>query len=135
MTDEPHAAEKDELIYRYTRSQAIEDGVLVDLTIWSRETGFVIPVACTAAVWHGYLVPADSLTSAGQSERGRSHDLLWMLYCAIKRSPAGPDLDRLGFEVIFLMPPAKHQTVRLIALCGPGDGGEPVLTVMLPNED
>jgi hypothetical protein len=25
--------------------------------------------------------------------------------------------------------------VRLKALCGPGDDGEPVVTVMLPNED
>jgi hypothetical protein len=25
--------------------------------------------------------------------------------------------------------------VRLKALCGPGDAGEPVLTVMLPEED
>jgi hypothetical protein len=25
--------------------------------------------------------------------------------------------------------------VRLKAICGPGDGGEPVLTVMRPDED
>ena len=35
------------VIYSYTRKQAIEDGVLVDLTEWSKETGFTIPVACT----------------------------------------------------------------------------------------
>ena len=27
-------------IYRYTRAQAIEDGVLIDLTEWASETGF-----------------------------------------------------------------------------------------------
>ena len=64
------------VIFRYTRKQAIEDGVLVDLTPWARETGFVIPVACTSAVWHGYLEPPPGTREMGQSERGRAHDLL-----------------------------------------------------------
>ena len=67
------------VIFKYTRAQAIEDGVLVDLTEWAKETGFRIPVACTAAVWHGYIVPPKSTKELGQSERGRTHDLLWMV--------------------------------------------------------
>ena len=40
----------------YTRAQAIEDGVLVDLTEWASAEksfigGFRIPVAVSAAVW------------------------------------------------------------------------------------
>ncbi len=38
------------VIFSYTRAQAIEDGVLVDLTAWAKETGFRIPVACTSSV-------------------------------------------------------------------------------------
>jgi hypothetical protein len=30
---------------------------------------------------------------------------------------------------------ARAPLVRLKALCGPGDQGEPVVTVMLPDED
>ena len=40
-----------ESIYRYTRAQAIEDGVLVDVTETAREAGFRCPVAITHAAW------------------------------------------------------------------------------------
>lgn len=122
------------VIFSYTRAQAIEDGVLVDLADWARETGFRIPVACTAAIWNGYIVPLAATSELGQSERGRVHDLLWMLYVNIRRSKSTRQ-DPLLFKVIFLMPPEKQETVTLKAMCGPGDNGEPVLTVMLPEED
>ncbi len=68
-----------DVIFRYTREQAIADGVLLDLTEWARETGFTVPVACTAAVWNDYIVPPQEMYQFGQSERGRAHDLLWMV--------------------------------------------------------
>ena len=121
------------IIYSYSRKQAIEDGVLVDLSPWAKETGFSIPVACTAAVWNQYVEPPESGRVSGQSERGRAHDLLWMLYLAIKKQPGAAEL--LMFEVIFLNAAGKQETVKLKAICGPGDKGEAVLTVMLPHED
>ncbi|MBN2561155.1 MAG: hypothetical protein JXQ75_09515 [Phycisphaerae bacterium] len=121
------------VIFSYTRTQAIEDGVLVDLTEWAKETGFRIPVACTSAVWHQYIVPPDGTKELGQSERGRAHDLLYMLYTAIRQNPS--DQDRLLYKVIFAQAPGKQETVTLKAICGPGDKGEPVLTVMLRTED
>lgn len=120
------------VIHRYTREQAIEDGVLVDLSTWARETGFMIPVACTCAVWNQYVVPPAGTEELGQSERGRCHDLLWCLYLAIRRNEGG---DRLLYEVIFLNSKRKQETVKLKAICGPGDDGEPVLTVLRPDED
>ena len=122
------------VIFSYTRAQAIEDGVLVDLTEWARETGFRIPVACTAAVWHGYIVPPAGTKELGQSERGRVHDLLWMAYVAIRQSK-GAQREQLRFKVTFLQAPHKHEEVRLKAHCGPGDQGEPVLTIMNLDED
>ena len=121
------------VIYSYTRKQAIEDGVLVDLTEWSKETGFTIPVACTSAVWNQYIVPPEGTKELGQSERGRAHDLLWMLFLAIRRNSQGGDY--IQYEVIFLNRKKRHETVQLKAICGPGDDASPVLTVMLPNED
>jgi len=121
------------VIFSYTRAQAIEDGVLIDLTKWAKETGFKIPVACTATVWDKYIVPPDGTKELGQSERGRCHDILWMLYTTIKRSPAGQD--RLNYKVIFLQARQRQETVTLKAICGPGDEGEPVMTIMLPTED
>lgn len=121
------------IIYRYTRRQAIEDGVLVDLSEWAKETGFTIPVACTSAVWGQYVIPPEGTRDLGQSERGRGHDLLWMLYVAIRKQPGAAD--RILYKVIFLQAPNRQDTVQLKAICGPGDDGEPVMTIMLPNED
>ncbi len=36
----------------YTRAQAIEDGILVDVSETAREAGFTIPVAVTRTVWN-----------------------------------------------------------------------------------
>ena len=72
------------MIHRCTREQAIEDGVHVDLTEWAKETGFTIPVACTSAVWHQYIVRPEGTKNIGRSERGRGHDVLRLLHCAIK---------------------------------------------------
>jgi hypothetical protein len=126
------------VIFSYTRKQAIEDGVLVDLSPWAKECGFKYAVACTAAVWHDYITPPEKMKQWGQSERGRAHDVLTMLLFAIRRrkTPApteGPDI--LFYEVLFQQEPEKTATVKLKAHCGPGDDGEPVLTLMLETED
>ena len=121
------------VIFSYTRQQAIEDGVLVDLSIWAKDEGFTIPVACTSALWHGWIVPPEKAKSMGQSERGRVHDVLWLLLCAIRRCPKGTD--QLHFDVLFQQSPGRSETVRFKVMCGPGDKGEPVLTLLLPSED
>jgi hypothetical protein len=119
------------VIFAYSRAQAIEDGVLIDLTEWAKETGFRFPVACTTAVWNGYIAPNKDLRLLGQSERGRAHDVLWMLLCAIRRGSG----DRIDFETLFLQSPYRRITARFKAVCGPGDNGRAVITIMLPNED
>ena len=40
-----------EVIFTYTRAQAIEDGVLVDVTKEAKEYGFRFPVAVTNRLW------------------------------------------------------------------------------------
>ena len=120
------------VIHRYTRAQAIDDGVLVDLSGWARETGFVIPVACTVAVWNQFVEPPPGTQQLGQSERGRAHDLLFMLHTAIRAGQGG---DRLLFSVRFLQSNHRSTIVQLKAICGPGDDGEPTLTIMLLQED
>ena len=123
------------VIFRYTRAQALEDRVLVDLTEWAREVGFRYPVACTCTVWDGFVVPPEAMRALGQSERGRAHDLLWMLFCAIKKGRGGSQVD---FSVLFegtAEHPSQVVTQEFFSVCGPGDQGEPVLTILLPGED
>ena len=127
------ADDNDPVIFRYTRAQALEDGVLVDLTAWSRDAGFVVPVACTRTVWDRWIVPPEETRELGQSERGRAHDVLWVLFVMIKKSKSAGA--RIDFEVMFLQTPQRHRRVRLKAICGPGDNAEPVITIMTPEED
>ena len=120
------------IVYSYSRKQALADGVLFDLSIPVGEIGHV---ACTAAVYHRYLVPDKIMEAMGQSLEGRTHDLLWMMCCKIDEARLAHTLsERMTFKTIFLMPPGKLVTVNFVVTCGPGDTGEPVITIMLPNE-
>ncbi|MEK7630506.1 MAG: DUF6573 family protein [Patescibacteria group bacterium] len=116
-----------DVVHRYTRGQAIEDGVLVDMTEWAstREMmgGFRIPVAMTAAVWALVQAPADS----HEDTRGRAHDVLWMSSLAARKRP---DDSSVSFSVLI-----DAEVVEMILHVGPGDEGEPVATIMLPGED
>ena len=69
-----------------------------------------------------------------QDEAGRLWDVLFLLRLAVGRSDGGPEL---GFGV-HVRNDNRDRTpplVRLKAVCGPGDQGEPVITVMLPDVD
>ncbi len=68
----------------YTRAQAIEDGVLVDVSVTAREAGFKFPVAVTRTVWDGYVVP-DSRARYYQDEMGRLWDILSVLRFYVRR--------------------------------------------------
>lgn len=42
-------------IYSYSREQAIQDGVLIDITGIAKEAGFKWPVAITDTLYHQYI--------------------------------------------------------------------------------
>jgi hypothetical protein len=116
----------------YTRAQALADGVLIDVSDLAKEAGFKWPVAVTDHLYHGYIVPTLDLVSAGQSISGRLWDVLSVLRAAIS---TGKDLSSLNITVSFLMAPnAAPEPVEFLALAGPGDSGEPVITIMLPED-
>ena len=121
------------IIYSYTRKQAIEDGVLVDLTEWATPIGFLIPVACTAAVWHRCLEAQKNSTDLGQCTLLRAYVLLITLYRHISKHAGA--MDQLMFDLNYYNTAGKKETIKLKAHCGPGDQGEPVLTLLLPHED
>ena len=121
-----------DMIFEYTRAQAIADGVLIDLTYCfpSDTRLFKWPLACTSAVWN-------LIESAASVEEVESAlyvwDVAYMAHVAIK-SATNSGSSELPFEV--KMPLTENGSeYKLKLVCGPGDNGEPVLTIMLPMED
>jgi hypothetical protein len=123
------------IIYRYTRKQAIEDGVLVDLMQPAterivRDAGFTIHLAMTSTAWAACVGFGE--LPAGQDVVGRLWDVLMVMKNAIGKLPPGSD--RVFFDVS-VFDGQKHNVVKLWAVCGPGDEGEPVITITLLGED
>lgn len=151
------------VIHTYTRAQAIEDGVLIDVSEMAREAGFRWPVAVTATdvVYPRYGLtssPPGSLRRKGSRQRAcpeRSRrgdcgpalsaaewDTLWMAATSTKLSAglaarrASTGTTQVTFEVAYTQKPGRGpETVSLKMVAGPGDEDEPVMTIMLPGED
>ena len=119
-----------EVIFAYTRADAIRAGVLVDASAFAWEHGICYPVALTRAVWEQCVTIPKS--SAYQNEFGRLWDVLTMLGRAMLMHL---DESEASFSVLVQNDERPARPQRLRAVCGPGDNGEPVITVMLPEED
>src|SRR5262245_24346626 len=118
-------------IHRYSRVQAIADGVLVDVSETAREAGIRYPTALTRAVWERYVrVPPGA---GAPDEAGRLWDIVWRMRWAIRAAKA--DLSAFHFRLHVRNANGRPELVTLKALCGPGDDAAPVLTVLLPDED
>ena len=114
-----------EVVYSYSRKQAIEDGVLVDLSeVDSIKQHWKHPFACTSTVW---ALIETALQQPGQDVSGICHDISTMAKLAIRTHQ---DADQTRFRVII-----ANRTHELKLHIGPGDTPAPVLTLMLPNED
>jgi hypothetical protein len=122
----------EEVIYAYSRAQAIDDGVLVDVTETAKEAGFKYPGALTRTVWSTYVeVPAGV---EGQDEAGRLWDILFMM----RHTARGSDFGNVILFELHVRNDNRDRTPPLIelkAVCGPNDDGSPCITVMLPGED
>lgn len=120
-----------DLIHAYTRKQALEDGTLHDLSALAKEAGFRIHAACTAAVHAQYIAVPPGVTC--QDESGRAWDIVYMMKVAVGRDKL--DADTLEFQVYVRNDNRSPKPVWLKAAVGPGDAGEPVLTIMCRHED
>lgn len=125
--------DNDEIISRYSRADAIRDGILIDVSAMAREAGIRYPVALTAAVWAECVAVPPGVRC--QDEAGRLWDVLWLLALAIRGSRDGARELRFAVHVRNDNRDGTPPLVRLKAVCGSGDQGEPVITVMLPDED
>lgn len=124
---------RSDIISSYSRAQAIDDGVLVDLMQDVMKDvcrqHYKYPIACTSAV-------LDIIQRAVENKRhcndyaGVLHDILHMskVYCRKLSESA------VMFRVI-IRGAGRKSVYDFKLICGPGDAGEPVITIMLPHED
>lgn len=134
-----------EVIYAYTRADALRDGLLVDATRRAAALGFQVPVALSSAVYADCVTwdaraEANKPEGTAQDTSGRLHDVLWMAFLAVARlnGAGAAHSGRVDFEVLRVPvegPSVAPQLVNLRAVIGPGDAGEPVITILFPGEE
>ena len=134
------------VICSYTRADALSDGMLVDVSEMAQEAGFKIPVAVTTSVWEECIYwPEDEANGYGQSTDGRLWDVLFMAHCGIAQA-RGNEQD-LEYKLNVIPRGTKPENTGAIddftgailttlkINIGPGDNGEPVITIMQTYED
>lgn len=115
---------QEDIIYEYSRAQAIEDGALIDVTETAKEAGFKFPVAITQ---HLHAELSHIARSSSEDYAGRLWDVLIVLFYAIK---VGKSTGReIEYNVRF-----GGRNHKLWSICGPGDDMEPVITIMYPED-
>lgn len=128
-------------IHTYTREDALADGELVDVTHMARDAQFRIDVAMTRAAWVE-TVEWDDERPELQDDDGRLWDVLHMARTALhnKATSSDPSGDRVTYRV-YRVPNENRgrgwnapELIELTVHIGPGDEGEAVVTIMLPNE-
>ncbi len=112
-------------IFRYTRANAISDGVLVDLgQVITVKDHWKFPFACTDTV---FALMERAIEEHGNDLAGIMHDISLMAKAEVRN---GSRADVIHFKVCIGL--TLHDLKLHI---GPGDTAEPVMTLMLPHED
>ena len=126
---------RDNIIYTYTRKQAIADGEQFnvddfDVTIRSNNN-FKIPVFITKGIKK---VITQSLELGFNDFNGVLHDILYMLHHKIKI--VNTDSDLIKFEVLIYCLNHKHKTFEFYAQISSMDidNLDPALTVMTKHD-
>jgi len=128
---------EDQLIHCYTRGQATTDGMLIDISQAAVEFGFKAPVAMTRAAWADCVEWSQATAdrkAISQNEEDRLWDVVYMAMLAARHSEG---MSRTVFDlyrVSAIGKSVKPRRTSLVLQIGPGDSGEPVLTIALPGE-
>lgn len=137
-----------DLIYAYTRREAIEDGHQIELTEFHgdtvREAGIKFRLFCTSTVYRDNVCPIEGegfKLAPCQDPEGRLWDLLTMLVHGIR---GNRDSGKIHFSVMVVpnIPEGSKRNPRakrvyLLSTCGPVDIDDPApaLTIMYPGEE
>ncbi len=106
----------------YSRAQQIDDGILVDVSEHAKAVGFECPVALTIGVWQKFIEPHEDADA-------RVCGILWKAALAsVEIRSEGIQAERVYFH-------NEGGKPLMYVQCGPGDDREPVMTILLPDED
>lgn len=122
-----------EIIFSYSRAQAVADGEQVEVSKVAGEAGIRFPVFLTHMAFDKYVAVPPDVT--GQDEAGRLWDIVWMLRLAMRR--ARPAVNRIPLALYVRNDNQSPRLVKLVGVCGALDldDPQPAITVMLPDED
>ena len=123
------------VIFSYTRTQAIVDRVLIDATDAAKREGYLVPVALTSGAWSECVAaPPNTDPESEANDVGRLLAVLWALRRTIEKT--GGWKSHLGFTVHLRKRVGDDLTAYpLKAVLGPDDDARPCVTIMLPEED
>ncbi|GAA1892098.1 hypothetical protein GCM10009715_42020 [Paeniglutamicibacter psychrophenolicus] len=127
----------DSAIHAYTRAEALEDGLLIDVTETARGARLPVSVALTRSAW-AYAVAWNDANPELQDEAGRLWDVLYLAGVAAGRAGV---FRRVPFD-IYRIPNTEcpsawcdDELFTLHLVIGRGDQAEPVITIMCTDED
>lgn len=113
------------------RQEAIQSGILIDVTPTAKELGLTFPVTITKPLWDIGIVTNQSLSQEEQTERLRDVLMAFRLRLA-SLATISPLID---FPALLAMPPSTvPQPVPLFAIIQPDSGNQANVTLLLPNE-
>ncbi|WP_332450634.1 helix-turn-helix domain-containing protein [Methanoculleus sp.] len=112
---------------RKTRQDAIDDGDLVEITRMGRDIGITLPLAVSERAAQS-MVPFPNIPQEVVTEN------LWDTLHAFRDKACRTVEEEFEFQVS-LYQNGFVPTLTFKAAVSPGDDGEPVITIMLPDED
>jgi hypothetical protein len=113
------------------RKQAIEAGLLIDVTADAQKLGLTFPVTITKPLWEIGIAPGQELSEKDKAERLRDVLMAFRLRLA-GQATLSPLID---FPAMLALPPGGvPQPVPLFALIQPDEQNRATATLLLPNE-
>ncbi len=113
------------------RQQAIQTGILIDVTADAKKLGLTFPVTITKPLWEVGIAPLATMSEEDKSARVRDVLMAFRLRLA-GQTTLSPLID---FPAMLAMPPgAVPQPVPLFALIQPDEENRAMATLLLPNE-
>lgn len=126
-----------EVLHVYTRAQAVADGEQIllqgELAQMAKDQGIVVPIYFTRLAWADAVKWEKGADSYGQDEKGRLHDVLFVLGMTIRANRGG---NRVKFSVSVVQEDGRKLTTPLYAEIGATDHNNPApaITIMVGDD-